>query len=1339
MRQSFAVLVFAAVPGVLGQLAPTLASPLPSRISMNQTITFGLDIVDADSDTVTVTAVSDNPGFHVMIPSGNRFAKLNFVDHNDAEIGSVLVQLFETRGGAAAQRFVALSTMNFDDSGSEIPGADPFYTNVLVHRVIPGFVIQTGDAQRGDGFGGSNLGDFDDQFELQDGLAFESAGVLAMANSGPDTNDNQFFITDGTPTHLNGKHMIFGHVISGSDVVEAVINVPRNNNGRPNDPPKLASVEILEHGQDATITITAAEKFTGKTAITLTLTDDENNQTEIMFEVVKGVEVIGNAVDNNLGQSEVEQAISQVLDGDTLYVAGGGPGIHVYNVSSPTSPQFLGSFGNASDNGTTRSLAIVHYDNPPRIVAFVADGVEGLVSLDVTDPAAITALTRFPGVNAIHVVVDHQDLTAYVAAANNGFLAFDVADPATLNGPIGSITATIGDNPATFVATALNGNVAYATILNFGMAVIDISNPAVMDFGATTVLNAPWGIVLEGSRLLVATQGIAGAGSGLFIFDVADAAEPDDIGFLPLERSPWQVAADTSLAVVGHSGGGFSFIDVTDGNTPEVLFETISTTGAKPLIRSEIVLMSAGGEGVIVIDRGPIDHADITAGLNGKHIADGDAVPIDFGSVPEGGEGTVLTFSVINDGADTLVLGNIDVPAGYTVTEGLASTLPVDSRDTFSVRLNSENAGVKNGNISIATNDRNENPFTFAVTGNVIAPAGICGRKWRDDNGNAIQDAGEPGVSGVTIYVDLDANGAWDSDNEPFAITAVDDPLTSELDETGFYAIRDLAQDSYTIRELAPQNSIQTFPGGGSHDVAVAAGVMVTGIDFGNQFFTSSLSGRAWWDVDGDGLFDATENGASGITIYLDLDNSGMLDTETEPFTITGADEPSTPLEDESGVYEFPNLSAGSYVIRQVSTSDFTQTYPVSFAGHTAVLAVDATVSNLHFGNQPQGSTVRGQKWLDANGNGTLDADGPTPERGLGGVLIFIDENKDGVPNVGEPITVTGVDDPLTSEIDEGGRFFIPHVQPGDYTLAEVIPAGFNQTYPPAGVHTGNMEPNQVVENQDFGNIGAPGSIGGRIWHDVNEDGTFNDGDDTLGSVVIRLFLSDGDSDFERGGDDRFVSQQNSTGDGYEFRMLTPAAYWIEVDERSSVLLGFGLTHGTNPRAITVTSAGYLDDRDFGFENLDEITVELNLAPGWNLFSLPFEPKEPSIQSIFTSGCSGDNPAFFGIVWGCRAPESGETPASIQTLVPLTGYWVYLHDSLRVCIPGYEITNPRLQLTAGWNLVGGVVDEAVPSHTRISSSPWTWNGRGFHIESRFHPTQGLWLNAGGNVSIPIGN
>ena len=117
----------------------------------------------------------------------------------------------------------------------------PLYSGTIFHRVIPNFMIQGGDPL-GSGRGGPGYR-FED--EPHPDHAFDKPGLLAMANSGPNTNGSQFFITDRSkPSHLNGKHTIFG-VCENLDVVEAIASVQTKPRNRPVTDVTLKRVKIV--------------------------------------------------------------------------------------------------------------------------------------------------------------------------------------------------------------------------------------------------------------------------------------------------------------------------------------------------------------------------------------------------------------------------------------------------------------------------------------------------------------------------------------------------------------------------------------------------------------------------------------------------------------------------------------------------------------------------------------------------------------------------------------------------------------------------------------------------------------------------------------------------------------------------------------------------------------------------------------------------------------------------------------------------------------------------------------------------------------------------------------
>lgn len=146
-------------------------------------------------------------------------------------MGEVVVQLFDDKAPKTVANFVDLATgtKEWTDPKTRERVKRPLYNGTLFHRVIPGFMIQGGDPL-GNGTGGPGYR-FEDEFHSD--LKHSKPGIVSMANAGPNTNGSQFFIIHKATPWLDGKHSVFGEVIKGQSVVDAIANVPRDFRDRP--------------------------------------------------------------------------------------------------------------------------------------------------------------------------------------------------------------------------------------------------------------------------------------------------------------------------------------------------------------------------------------------------------------------------------------------------------------------------------------------------------------------------------------------------------------------------------------------------------------------------------------------------------------------------------------------------------------------------------------------------------------------------------------------------------------------------------------------------------------------------------------------------------------------------------------------------------------------------------------------------------------------------------------------------------------------------------------------------------------------------------------------------
>jgi peptidyl-prolyl cis-trans isomerase A (cyclophilin A) len=224
-------------------LIPTLAA------------TFAVAAV-AQASTKPAEEVPDSPqatGAALTVPNGPTVVM-------DTSMGRITCQLFQKQAPQTVANFIGLAegTKNWIDPNTRQPQHNkPFFDGTIFHRVIPQFMIQGGDPT-GTGMGGPGYSFRD---ETDSDLKFDRPGRMAMANSGPNTNGSQFFITEVAYASLNGHYSLFGQCDDASvKVVKSITRVGRNSSDKPYTPVVLKKVTIVREGQPMPPAPDAAKK-----------------------------------------------------------------------------------------------------------------------------------------------------------------------------------------------------------------------------------------------------------------------------------------------------------------------------------------------------------------------------------------------------------------------------------------------------------------------------------------------------------------------------------------------------------------------------------------------------------------------------------------------------------------------------------------------------------------------------------------------------------------------------------------------------------------------------------------------------------------------------------------------------------------------------------------------------------------------------------------------------------------------------------------------------------------------------------------------------------------------
>ncbi len=263
-RVAFTIAFIAVAAASFAQ--PRFRSIPESTLLAGSPLHVPLDGIDPSGQALTYTAVVSDPLVTATVITGNRSLRIQVAGR-----GTMVFQLFDGRVRRATNRIATLA-----DSG--------FYNGLIFHRIIYDFIIQGGDPT-GTGSGGSPLPNFADKFHVD--LQHNRSGLLSMAKSADDTNDSQFFITEGPQRHLDFNHSIFGVLVEGEAVRQQISNVAVDpgNFDRPLTDVVMESVSTFVDTQNAVLMLKAPEGVTGAVDVTVTVQNTGGASTSQTFRV----------------------------------------------------------------------------------------------------------------------------------------------------------------------------------------------------------------------------------------------------------------------------------------------------------------------------------------------------------------------------------------------------------------------------------------------------------------------------------------------------------------------------------------------------------------------------------------------------------------------------------------------------------------------------------------------------------------------------------------------------------------------------------------------------------------------------------------------------------------------------------------------------------------------------------------------------------------------------------------------------------------------------------------------------------------------------------------------
>lgn len=760
---------------------------------------------------------------------------------------------------------------------------------------------------------------------------------------------------------------------------------------------------------------------------------------------------------------------------------------------------------------------------------------------------------------------------------------------------------------------------------------------------------------------------------------------------------------------VGFTGipSGFSLVSANAGGTPSDSMDSDANTGTG---RTGNYTLAAGEKNMTV-------DAGIYSATNPYTLGNFVWLDTDKDGVQDAGEAGVAGVMVIlrnssgtpidttyTDKDGQYLFTNLAAGAYSVQVKNYPSGLGISPKDVTSGGGTDATDSDADGSGTTATvtlgsgnpNDRSLDIGLMPSPGNSYT-ASLGNRLWFDGDNDGIQDAGEPGLPGVKVYL-----------YGPDGTTKLDSTVT---DGKGEYIFTGLPPNDYYVGVKMPTGYTTTTKGAGSDPAAdnnantavggisksdkisLSQGEENLTIDFGiNKAGALIVGDKVWLDADKDGVDDnnASEPGVSGIGVRL-LDSTGRVVATT----VTDANGNYLFVDVPLGKYQvqFTNLPSG-YVFTTKDTStanDQTDSDPNRTSGKTDLFTVTSaytwttnpasTQRSYDAGIYPATvASVAGTYWVDANGDGIQD---PT-EKGIPGMRVTLYDN------AGNPVAST-----IT---DANGNYLFPNVTPGaGYTIGfEAPPTGTTITTQNAS--SSNSANNSEVDpttrktvpfNVAAGDIKTdidagvktiiPGSIGDRIWLDINYDGQQNASEDGVPGVVLQLLDASGNV---------IATTVTDANGNYLFSNLPPGDYKVRILEVPTGLM------------MTRANTG-ADATDSDFDRMLKTTTTITLGTGQNIRDIDggLAPVSTAALGSYVwldndiDGLADGSPAEPGLA-GVKVYLYDMATNTIVDSMTTPASGIYVFDSLppgnyrvRFTAPGYKPTysNVNSNLRDTWD------------------------------------------------------